>query len=162
MDLTAGGLLVDDAAGIIDAEEAVNADAAQFRIDPDFRELRAEGLKLKPLGRCCRRTRSPDPACRPCGRVADSRKPRSRPGRRSPPSAIRRRKGRAGGGCRQAGNSPSIPADPAWPRRTGRGSCRCPCQDHGWRPRSRPGHRRSGGPARRRTSCAGYVALAMP
>ena len=43
MDLTAGGLLVDDAAGIIDAEEAVNADAAQFRIDPDFRELRAEG-----------------------------------------------------------------------------------------------------------------------
>ena len=54
MDLTAGGLLVDDAAGIIDAEKAVNADTAQFRIDPDFRELRRRTANW-PLGRCWER-----------------------------------------------------------------------------------------------------------
>ena len=50
MDLTAGGLFVDDAAGIVDAQEAVDADAAQLRIDPDLRELRAEGLPGEALG----------------------------------------------------------------------------------------------------------------
>src|SRR5687768_6717214 len=62
MDLTTGGLFVDDAAGVIDAEEAVDADAPQLGIDPDLHELRAEGLEGEALGltavkRCSRLTR---------------------------------------------------------------------------------------------------------